>query len=637
MSSVQNRSVSRRKMIQTSGALAALAGGIPALTLTSAQAAAQETWDRETDVVVVGTGAAGTPAAIEAAAAGSEVLRLEKVEAVGGNLSHSQGIVYLGGGTALQQAHGFEDTPDQMFAYLSSFMAPWEDEAFIRFYVDNSVAHYDWLVENGVEFGTEYFPGKLITAGSGEGGLGFCGNEPNYPYNEITPPIPRGHSATGYGAGMSAALQAVADAQANITTEVNAPVVQLITDEGGRVIGVVAEIGGVQEQILARQGVILTTGGYEFNEEMLKRTKMEQYQDLMIPQGSGYRGNTGDGIRMAGGLGARLRNMDQTFHTPFVYPPDERVHSVLVNKEGRRFANEASYGVVLGDEVVYHQDMTAWLIMNQTVADSVEAAGRDVSDYVAMADTIEELAELIDVPAASLANELAFYNEHAANGEDPVFHKPTEFISPLEDGPFYAFDFAANMPAMTAGHIEITIDTQVLDMEGEVIPGLYAAGQGGNGIGRKFYNSGIRLGEGSFFGRVAGQTAAAADRWDGTAEIAEAATPSTESTEEATPVAASNGQEFAIEDADVVIVATDIAFDHDSVSIAADTDVVIGVVNEGVMPHDLAVEDTDFITAMISPAGTDVIVVNLPAGEYIGYCTVPGHREAGMVLTIIAE
>lgn len=634
MDNVQNRQVSRRKMIQSGGVLAALAGGIPALTLTNAQAAAQETWNRETDVVVVGTGAAGTPAAIEAARGGSQVIRLEKVEAVGGNLSHSQGIVYLGGGTALQQAHGFEDTPDQMFAYLSAFMAPWEDEEFIRFYVDNSVEHYNWFIENGVEFGTEYVPNKVITAGAGEGGLAFCGNEPNYPYNEITPPIPRGHSATGYGAGISAALQAVADAEPNITTEVNAPVVQLITDEAGRVIGVVAEIGGAREQILARQGVIIATGGYEFNEEMLKRTKMEQYQDLMIPQGSAYRGNTGDGLRMAGGIGARLRNMDQTFHTPFVYPPDARVHSVLVNKEGRRFANEASYGVVLGDEVVYHQDMIAWLIMNQSVADSVEAAGRPVSDYVAMADTLEELADLIDVPAASLVNEFAFYNEHAANGEDPVFHKPTEFITPLVEGPFYAFDFAANMPAMTAGHIEINIDTQVLDMEGEAIPGLYAAGQGGAGIGRKFYNSGVRLGEASFFGRVAGTTAAAADRWDGAAEIPADATPATES---ATSVAASEGQEFAIEDADIVIVATDIAFDQESVTIAADTDVLIGVVNEGVMPHDLAIEDTDFITEMVSPEATDVIVVNLPAGEYVGFCTVPGHRQAGMELTIVAE
>ena len=632
MSSMEERGrVSRRQIIQAGGAAAAITG-LAALPFAATRAAAQGTWDREADVIVVGTGAAGTPAAIEAARAGAQVIRLEKVEAVGGNMSHSQGIIYLGGGTSTQQQHGFDDTPDAMFAYLEAFMSPWDDPDFIWKYVDNSVEHHDWLMASGIEFGTEFFPQKVITAGNGEGGLGFCGNEANYPYNEITPPMPRAHCVTGYGAGMSEALQAVADAEPNITTEVNAPVTQLITDDTGRVIGVVANISGVEEQILARQGVILCSGGYEMNEEMLVHTKAAEYP--LVPQGSAYRGNTGDGIRMAAGLGARLRDMDNTFSTPFVYPPDEKIHSVLVNGKGRRFANEASYGAVLGDIIVYHEDNTAWLIMDQTVADSVAATGADVSEPFATADTLEELADLIGVPPASLANEIAFYNEQAANGVDPVFHKSEEFLTPLTTAPYLAFNFTAYMPFLTTGHVQIDLDGHVLDQDGEIIPGLFAAGQNGAGIGRRFYNSGIRLGEGSFFGRVAGKSAASNSAWDDTGNVNTPvlAAPVASGTPAASPVAA-----VSVDDAEIVVTAVDLAFDVAEITIAADTDVTVALMNEGLLPHDFAIEDTDLASPLAYPDDMVGLVINLPAGEYVFYCTVPGHREAGMVGTLIVE
>lgn len=625
--------LSRRQMIQASGA-AALAGGLAAIPFSSTRAFAQGAWDRETDVVVVGTGASGTPAAIEAARAGAQVLRLEKVEVTGGNMSHSQGIIYLGGGTDLQKMHGFEDTVEGMFAYLSAFMDPWDDPDFVRFYCENSVDHYNWLVGEGVPFGEEYTPDKVITPPDGKGGLAYCGNEPNYPYNEITTPIPRSHCVVGYGAGMSEVLQASADAEPNITTEVNAPVTNLITDESGRVIGVVAQIGGQEQQILARRGVILASGGYEMNEAMLARTKAAQYP--LVPQGSAYRGNTGDGIRMAASLGARLRNMDDTFSTPFVYPPNEKVQSILVNKMGRRFANEASYGAVLGEEIVYHQDNIAWLIMDSRIADEVTAAGFDVSEPYATADTIEELAAAIDVPAEILANELAFYNEYAASGADPVFRKPEEFVTPIETAPFLAFNFTAYMPMLTTGHVEIDINTRVLNQYGEPIPGLYAAGQNGAGIGRKFYNSGIRLGEGSFFGRIAGQTAAVADAWDGTDAVVTASTgipvasPVASGASPVATPAAAGGPEVALE-------AVDIAFTQDELTIPADTDATIALTNNGLLPHDVAIEDTDFVSDLADAGGTVHLTVNLPAGEYVYYCTVPGHREGGMVGTLIVE
>lgn len=501
--------VTRRQMMLGSGAVVA---GMTAIPFTATTAYAQGSWDREVDVVVVGAGTSGTPAAIEAARAGATVLRLEKVEAVGGNMSHSEGIVYLGGGTALQKQHGFDDSPDQMFAYLEAFMAPWEDPDFLRLYCEGSVEHYDWLVAEGVDFGTDYTDKKVISPDNG--GLSYCGNEANFPYNEITPPIPRGHNVIGNGWGMSEALQASADAEPNITTEVNAPVTNLIVDDSGRVIGVVASIAGVETNILAKRAVILTTGGYEWNEEMLRQTNGSLYP--LIPMGSGYMGNTGDGIRMAASLGARLRDMDNTFSTPFVYPPNEKVHSVLINSKGRRFANEASYGAVLGREIVEHQDNIAWLIMDSAVAASVTAAGHQLPEAFASAETIEQLAEAIGVPPAALKNEIDFYNAEAEKGEDPSFRKSAEFLTPLTQAPFLAFNFTEFMPMLTTGHVEIDIGCHVLDQYGAPIPGLYAAGQNGAGIGRRFYNSGIRLGEASFFGRIAGKNAAADAEWKAT-------------------------------------------------------------------------------------------------------------------------
>ncbi len=510
---------SRRELLKLLGAGAAVSAGIacsrePAVTLPAAEA--PQRWDREVDVVVVGTGAAGTPAAIEAARTGAKVLRLEKVAVVGGNMSHSQGIIYLGGGTALQQKHGFKDTVEGMFTYLSAFMAPWEDPAFLRFYCENAAAHFDWLVSQGVPFGEAFTARKVVNPLGGGGGLSYCGNEPNYPYDGLTPPVPRAHNVVGYGAGMSRALQDMADKEPNLSTEVNAPVTNLITDDHGRVIGVIAKIKGREQRVLARRGVILASGGYEMNPDMLRQTKAAQYP--LVPMGSSYRGNTGDGIRLAASLGARLRDMDHTFSTPFVYPPQERVAAILVNKVGRRFANEASYGAVLGDEIVEHQSNVAWLIMDSTIAAEVNAVGTDGSmplSQTASAPTIEALAQKLGLPAEALVAEVEFYNRHAAKGVDPLFHKHTSFLKPLRKAPFLAFNFTEFMPFLTTGHVEIDINAQVLNQYGQPIPGLYAAGQNGAGIGRRFYNSGIRLGEASFFGRIAGRTAARAAPWTG--------------------------------------------------------------------------------------------------------------------------
>src|SRR5256712_13213873 len=136
--------------------MAANRGSGPTTPLAARESAA---WDAEADVLIVGLGAAGACAAIEAARAGARVRVLERAGGGGGTPAVSDGMMYFGGGTALPRACGYEDSVEQMFRYLSASCGPEPDEARIRTYCEESTAHYDWLVEIGVPFKAEFYPG----------------------------------------------------------------------------------------------------------------------------------------------------------------------------------------------------------------------------------------------------------------------------------------------------------------------------------------------------------------------------------------------------------------------------------------------------------------------------------------------
>src|SRR5262245_62596901 len=151
-----------------------------------------ERWHDQADVIVVGLGAAGAAAALGAAATGADTLALERASGGGGTSAMSGGVLYLGGGTALQRACGFEDSADEMFKYLMASVGRTPDEKKIRLYCDGSVEHYDWLVAQGVPFKPVFYEGC-----SGEpptdDGLVWSGSEQCHPYREIAVPAPRGH------------------------------------------------------------------------------------------------------------------------------------------------------------------------------------------------------------------------------------------------------------------------------------------------------------------------------------------------------------------------------------------------------------------------------------------------------------
>jgi succinate dehydrogenase/fumarate reductase flavoprotein subunit len=459
-------------------------------------------FDREVDVLVVGLGAAGAAAALEASRSGAETLVLERGSAGGGTSAMSGGVVYLGGGTPIQTACGFEDSADDMFAYLMASCGPDPDEAKTRLYCDESIAHYHWIAEQGVPFKPSFYQGC-----SGEpptdDGLVYSGSELVYPFVELARPAPRGHVPQGeHAVGhllMRHLLEAVAASPASV--EPDARCVALVLDPDGSVVGAVAQRFGEELAVRARRGVVLTTGGFINNAEMLQTY-------LPLVRKCNYRvgaeGDDGSGIRLGMAAGAATVHMDAASISLPVTQPWGLKRGLLVNAQGQRFINEDAYYGRLGEWALFHHGGRAWLVVDDAIFERPDYP-REVA---AVGETLGELETQLALPAGSLEATLRLYNEHAREGRDPVFHKGAEYVQPLEKPPFGAFDCTTEgslYAAFTLGGLRTNSDGEVLSAEGEVIAGLYAAGRATSGLAVSSYSSGLSLGDGTFFGRRAGR------------------------------------------------------------------------------------------------------------------------------------
>jgi 3-oxo-5alpha-steroid 4-dehydrogenase len=469
------------------------------------RAAGVARWDDEVDVLVVGLGAAGAAAALESAAAGAQTLVLERASGGGGTSAMSGGVLYLGGGTALQKACGFEDSADEMFKYLMASVGPAPDEAKIRLYCDGSVEHYAWLVAQGVPFKPVFYEGC-----SGEpptdDGLVWSGSEQCHPYREIAVPAPRGHvPQMKHQTGpllMRVLVAAVEASSARVAP--NHRVRELVIGEQGGVAGVVAETFGTRRALRARRGVVLTTGGFIHNDRMLEaHAPLARRCRVRV----GAEGDDGSGIRLGVSAGAATQHMDAVSISLPATQPWGLKRGVLVDAQGQRFVNEDAYYGRLGELALLHRGGRAWLVVDDAVFEQ-PTYERGVS---AVGDTPAELERELGLPEGSLAATLALYNRHAGSGSDPVFHKDPRYVTPLATPPYGAFDCTTEgsiYAAFTLGGLHTDPDGRVLDTAGDAIPGLYAAGRATSGISVGGYSSGLSLGDGTFFGRRAGRCAA---------------------------------------------------------------------------------------------------------------------------------
>jgi 3-oxo-5alpha-steroid 4-dehydrogenase len=462
-------------------------------------------WDATTDVIVVGFGAAGSTAAFCAAEAGAEVLVTERTGGPGGAAALAEGIVYLGGGTPIQTACGFEDSLDDMYRYMMAACGPDPDEAKIARYCDESLGHFDWLVARGVPFDPT-FCADTSMAPTGTEGLVYSGGEDAYPFSEIARPAPRGHLAkTKRSTGwllMEHLAAAAVGAGAAVSTDTR--VDRLVLDDDGRVVGVQAQRFGETVSLRARRGVVLTAGGFIFNDDMLRQ------HCPPLARGTfkvGTEGDDGRGIRMAQAIGASARNMYAGEVSLPITPPRTLIHGILVNGQGQRFINEDTYMGRVGQSALYEQDGAVYLLVDEATYE-VNWMGLAATWVCETADQLE--AE-IGLPAGSLRATLDLYNAHAARGEDPLVHKSPAGVRPLVP-PIGAFDLRigpAPYAPFTLGGLETTVDGAVLDISGRAIPGLFAAGRTTAGVCAFGYASGLSIGDSTMFGRFAGATAAA--------------------------------------------------------------------------------------------------------------------------------
>ena len=480
------------------------------MELIPAQEVGDVRFDETVDVVVVGLGAAGTSAVVGARQAGAEVLAVERGAGPGGTSANSGGLIYLGGGTPLQRACGFEDSPENMSAFLRAALGPGVDDDRVDAYCEGSRDHFDWLVSIGVPFRAA-FCDEPNRESADDAGLLFSGGEDSYPFDEIAAPAPRGHkpqwidSAGGFlmerlGAAVSASgARVVADARAEA----------LVVDDGN-VVGVRVGTDDGVRTVRARGGVILATGGFIHNEAMVA----EHCPVAHVPDAAwriGTPADDGRGIRMGLGAGAVTTRLD-TFECALpLGPPHRLARGILVNRHGERFINEDAYTGRIGLHALRDQDGFVSMITDDVIHEP-NLLGLRVG-YAAA--TPEELAADLGVPADNLARTVREYNEGAARGEDPAFHKRAPYLQPIGVPPASGIgaidlrvDHGAIYATFTLGGLVTDPDGAALDGARRPITGLYAVGRTAASLAAHHYASGISLGDGTFFGRRAGRHAA---------------------------------------------------------------------------------------------------------------------------------
>lgn len=469
-------------------------------------------WHNETDVLIVGGGGAGICAAIEAADAGARVTVLEAASEAGGSTALAGGLIYMGGGTPTQLACGFEDDIEEMYKYLLQASGPNADPEKVRLYCDRTLEHYDWLTRQGVVFKPEYYPHKHTNTPN-EAALMITGNEEAWPYSENAKAAPRGHKPQIKGDHGGIPLMA------NLLHSARAKGVNIVCDaralavikRGDEVVGVTARIDMQVRYFRAHRGVVLAGGGFIMNREMVAtyapRLALGNYPN-------GNPNDTGAGIRIGMAAGGAVTNMHEGFIcTPF-YPPHQFLESIIVDETGKRFINEDVYHGRLGSAILDRPEGHYYLIIDSRQFEVLKRPPMGGYPVAGTGDSAEELERELDLPAGALVRTLDTYNRHAHAGDDPLCHKDKKYLTPLDQPPYAAFDLTVGNGAifavMTFGGLETLPTGEVLSTHNTVIPGLYAAGRNSAGLPRcaEGYSSGMSIGDATFFGRLAGLSAA---------------------------------------------------------------------------------------------------------------------------------
>jgi len=467
-------------------------------------------WDMETDIVIIGFGATGACAAIEAVQSGAEVKLFERNSGSGGASGLSGGEIYLGGngGTEVQRAAGFEDTTEDFAAYLKMAGGPCADEAKCDLYAQEAVNHFNWLKAQGVPYRGNYMAGKIIEP-MDDTTLIWSGSEAAAPFYKSAKPAPRGHVIQHMGWGGGRPLVDILEAKARalgVDVIVDARAMALIKD-ADKIVGAIFRIDNKPVFVKARKGVVLATGGFVMNEEMRRKYCPESFK-INDPIGDK---DDGTGINLGLSVGGDAIHMEQFFTTCPWTIPESHAKGVFVNIQGQRFINEDCYHGRVSRTAVDQPGDRVYLLLDSAHFEQPPEFAR--MTIAGTGNDWEEVERELEMAEGTLSRTMAFYNEHARAGHDPLFDKRQPILTPLDQGPFVALELHfqnSYFSFFTLGGLKTSADGEVLDRAGAPIPGLFAAGRCTSGLPAwgHGYSSGMSLADCTFFGRQAGRKAA---------------------------------------------------------------------------------------------------------------------------------
>jgi len=365
-------------------------------------------------------------------------------------------------------------------------------------------------VAHGVPFNDTMYPGKHVMQETDEC-LIWSGNEEVWPFREKAKPAPRGHKVAKEGDGGGALMveeltERIRALGARIETDT---AVQQLVRDGDRIVGVRVKRFDDVKTVRARRGVVLATGHFTNNLEMLEKYTPRLLEPGITRQYTPY--DDGAGHQLGVAAGGELRHMDGALITSPFYPPEQLIKGILVNREGKRFVAEDSYHSRSSIYATQQPGGEAWLIVDEKIF-ARPLFGHEVVDAW---ESVAEMEQGLGMPEGSLQETLRAYNEAAARGEDPTFHKKGKWVEPIDRPPFAAIQYSRGkvfFVGFTLGGLRVSIDAEVLRAtDGTPIPGLYAVGACADNIAQDGagYSSGTCIGESSFFGRRAGRHAAA--------------------------------------------------------------------------------------------------------------------------------
>jgi succinate dehydrogenase/fumarate reductase flavoprotein subunit len=299
--------------------------------------------------------------------------------------------------------------------------------------------------------------------------------------------------------------------QANVQVRFDARALALVADASRRVHGLVVRIDGEPRFARARRGVILCTGGFVMNREMVKRHAAWMLRS-QFPIGTV---DDGSGIRLGVSVGGAAISMNEGFTTVPWYPPGSLVKGIFVNSQGQRFINEDCYHGRVSHYAMRQTGDRIWLLQDHATYATGEMQALARIGIGAAGETWDEVERELGLPRGTLVETVNVYNRGAAQGEDPLFHKARKWLKPLDEPPFVALDCRIDhcfYSSFTLGGLDTLPTGEVLDEERNAIPGLYAAGRTACGLPRwgEGYSSGMSLADATFFGRQAGRASASA-------------------------------------------------------------------------------------------------------------------------------